>query len=384
MLGAALVFIWPWGRRAFVRELPRTGLPLFMALVFCVLYIFMVRFHALGIIFLCVFVALLFDRLARFPSCTVSPLVLLLAGVQMLAFLMLLAVSVASTATGLGFAVFIVLGLAGGIAAFLTAVGAFFYYLCTKFLATSWWPRRLVFMSLLLVVGVEAEWSGCVAEGIGRKYGGEYLSEKADLIKWFRSEGLEDEVILTDFTLSPMLKAYCRERIILQPKFELGRTRDMVQEYLDLVYRGDERSFNAFCVKNGAKYYVFDKGLAGPPHIYSSRYVANAVDIGERAPVRRFIQEPDSMRLFYRIDPPRWAAKEFSNKYAVFKVISPDDHTRALAFTAEAKRVMGSAEEDLARRLVKAAVYADPNHEPARILYALIYGEPPNIRLRGF
>ena len=384
LLVTASLLFWPWGRRAAVRELPRLGFPLFMSAVFCVLYVFMVRFHALAIPFLCVLAALAFDRLARFNPERSAPFVSLLSLLQLPALLILLGVSVDSIASGLGYALFILLGLGGSLTAFLLLVGSAIYYLRTKALSAARWPGFLVIMSLAVVTALEADWSGCLAERMGRRYAGEYLKEKAELIKWFRSEGLEEEVVLTDFTLSPMLKTYCHEWIVLQPKFELGRTRDKVKEYLDVIYNGNELSFNVFCAKNRVKYYIFDRGLVGTPHIYSSRYVANALRLHDRSPVSRFDAEPDSMRLFYRIDPPRWVSKGFPLKFTVFKVITPDDHARAVKWTKEAQQAVYNKNVEMAKRLIRSAVYADPNHEPARILHIKILGEPADIRLRGY
>ena len=205
------------------------------------------------------------------------------------------------------------------------------------------------------------------------------------MIQWFRAEGVENEVFLADFTVSPLLKAYCGGAIILQPKFELGQTRRNVEKYINEIFHGNERSFNKFCTDNGARYYVFDRGHAGDMGIYSSRYCAAALKIENDSPVNRMFmpQERENLRWFYEIEPPP-ELKFVSRKFIVFKVISAADSKNAVKWTMDAKKFLDAGNIDQAARLAKAAVFADPVAINTRLLYIQIFGKVPDIRMRGF
>ena len=181
----------------------------------------------------------------------------------------------------------------------------------------------IIIFGLLIIA--ETEWF----LKLSRKYNG---GEQADikLIEWFNSNPkIFNKRILTDFTLSPILKAYANSQILLQPKFELGKTRNLVKEYINLLYHGNEKDFMNFCQKYNIDYYIFNKGMAmgGKKvqimHPWSNRYMAAAFDLQESSPVYRFYFKPDKLRYFYRLDNAS-DNKTVNQHYTVFKVITAE------------------------------------------------------------
>ena len=218
-----------------------------------------------------------------------------------------------------------------------------------------------------------------------RQYEEFFWGETASLIRWFREEGVSGKTFLADIKLSPMLLAYCDASIILQPKFELGGTRKKVEDYIKIIYHGTERDLMRFCDANSVEYYVYDRGLAGPMNIYSFRYFANAKNLNLRSPVHLMSSEQGrrKLRYFYEIFPPE-KMSFISNRYIVFKVISDNDSVRAQKWAKEGEGFLKNGNFDMARRLAKSAVYADPYCYQARLLYAKVFNSAPVIKLRGY
>lgn len=320
LLGAALCF--PTPRRALRRGLGRSALPLAFFGFYFFLFVFMVRFHALAIPFLCVSLALLADDWGRTPFKLARPILTCLLPLLVL----------------------------------------------SEF---EWFTR----LSRDYDPG-PGKYRLITQGNLG------YFEAQKELVKWFRENPSEDAV-LANFTLSPLLKAYCGRAILLQPKFELGKTRDMVEQYIETMYHGNLMQLNKFCVDNGVKYLVFDRGMAGPMHPFSNRYHACAKLLEPLSPVTQLFSEPDNSRLFYRLDDaPK--SKEFAQKFTVFKVISPADHARSRKYLDDGERSLSHGDISAARRLAKAAVYADPAAEDVRLFHYQVFGKIPFIRLRGY
>ncbi len=218
-----------------------------------------------------------------------------------------------------------------------------------------------------------------------RSYQDCFYGEVSNLIAWCRSEGVSDKIFLADMEISPMLLAYCSAGIVLQPKFELGITRRTFEEYTKLLYHGTERDLMKFCQARSVDYYVYDKGLAGPMHIYNMRYFANAPSLEPNCPAR-LMHEASSvkkLRYFHEVAPPE-QFRALERRYRVFKVVSDDNSVDSARWALDGREFLKKGNFDMARRLAKAAVYADPNNYSARLFYAEIYGEAAKIRLRGF
>ena len=314
LLGVILLF--PKTRKNFAAKQHYIMLPVFFTLFYFILFIFMVRFHALVIPFLALSIALLFDNISSLFR--------------------------------------------------------------TK--------GRLIFVILfVLLIASEVEWFFKLT----RKY---YNNEKANIefIQWFNSNPkTKDKVILTDFTLSPMIKAYTGSRILLQPKFELGKTRGMVKEYLNILYSGTEKNLIEFCDKYKVDYFVFDKGLATGGkkasilHPWSNRYMAATFNLKETSPVYRCYYKPDSLRYLYRLDEPP-PSSDIKSSYTIFKVITPDKIEDAKKMYLLAEKALKSKNTEKARRLVKLAVLLDPASVQIRYLYYRLFNHKwPFITLNG-
>ena len=368
-------------KRLFSTGMPRLYFPLFMTAFYFTAFIFVVRYHSFAILFLGILLPLLFhDWLRNFKDHRLQ-FTFMWGGfltMVLLSILSLLFFKGNFTVASKSVTLFMVLP---GI---FIACGALSVFLAGKYFPASSLAKlekSAVFAFLGLILFTEFSQS----VSMGRNYDGYYLPETAGLIQWFRAEGVENEVFLTDFTVSPLLKAYCGGAIILQPKFELGQTRGKVEKYINEIFHGNERSFSRFCADNGVRYYVFDRGHAGDMGIYTSRYCAAALKLENDSPVNRMFmsQEREKLRCFYEVEPPP-ELKFVSSKFIVFKVISAEDSKNAAKWTLDAKKFLDNGNLDQAARLVKAAVFADPVATNTRLLYIQLYGKVPDIRMRGF
>ncbi len=368
-------------KRIFSSGMPRLYLPLFMTAFYFAAFIFVVRYHSFAILFLGVLLPLLFHDWMRNLKKHKLQFTFIWGGLAVMLLLSILSILffrgnffVASKFLTL-FVVLPALFIAGGVLSVRIARKYLSSVSVTKL------EKYAIFAFLGLILFTEFSQSVCMV----RNYDGYYIPETAGLIQWFRSEGVENEVFLSDFTVSPLIKAYCGGAIILQPKFELGQTRAKVEKYINEIFHGNERSFSKFCADNGARYYVFDRGHAGDMGIYTSRYCAAALKLESDSPVNRMFmpQEREKLRCFYEVEPPP-ELKFVSNKFIVFKVISAEDSKNAVKWTMDAKKFLDNGNIDQAARLVKAAVFADPVATNTRLLYIQLYGKVPDIRMRGF
>jgi hypothetical protein len=243
-------------------------------------------------------------------------------------------------------------------------------------------PGFIVYMLALLFLLAESD----ISFRLERKYvvGGGFR-EKMALIRWFRESGVKDKGVLADMTLSPMLKAYCGEKILLQPKFELGKTRKLVEEYINLMFHGTEEKLNSFCVEHNIDFLVFENSYsyASDLHIYSNRYMAAALKVKKDSPAFFFKYKSNDCKWFYRIDPPI-ALRDLSKNYVVFKVISPKDRLNAMRYSARGEAALRYGKVKLARKLAKKAFYLDPAYLPSRTLYAMAFEYVPNVKLSDY
>lgn len=366
-------------RRIYSREMARLYFPLFMTIFYFIAFIFVVRYYDFTIIFLCMLMPLLFQGWLKNIRNHRFQFVFIWGGLFALLVLALIVLLpkhpiVISSNVSVVISVLVLVFVIGGSLLVLVLRKAIpdVRIAC---------ERTAVMAFLGLIVFTEFAQT-C---RMGRNYAREYLPETAGLIEWMRAEGVDNEVFLADFTISPLLKAYCHTAIILQPKFELGETRKNVEIYLDKIFHSDEWNFNQFCTDKGARYYVFDRGHQGDMMIYSSRYCAAAIRLKKDSPVCLMYmpQEREKLKMFYEVEPPP-ELKFISNKYIVFKVISGEDRKNAQQWAQDARKALDTGNIALASRLIKAAVYADPVAPNVRILYVHVFGKVPEIRLRGF
>lgn len=248
------------------------------------------------------------------------------------------------------------------------------------------WKRRMLkmFKGLLvcccfILIVLESVVSLCGRRNYSREV---RLRETAGLIAWFRQENPAGKGVITDFGLGPMLKCYAGMGIALQPQFGLARIRKPVQDYLNLLYHGDERALAAFCSGLNCDFLVYNHGSVGPLHIYSDRYIAGAKDIKPDSPANLMRYRPDILRWFYRIDPPR-EYRHINSVYTVFRVIRPLDRLKAVTLCREAARLYKTGRRTTAMRMISAAFLMDPASEQIRIQYFTMTGHFPELGLNG-
>lgn len=239
--------------------------------------------------------------------------------------------------------------------------------------------RRTVVILAVLSVLLEFY----AASGRSRIYGKDvYFRETAELIAWLRQGNLKGSTVLADFTIGPMLMAYCGTNLVLQPQFGMEPIRRPVERYLKVLYHGDEADLNEFCRKYNVKWMVYDRGAVGPLHPYSMRYIADAEEFSRKSPAYLMYYEPQKMTGFVPVEPPA-EYSILSRKFAVFKVICFDDRMESLKFFSEAQKAFLRKDRRKADRMLKKALELDPGSEDARELFFRLHGRMPKLTLNG-
>ena len=213
-----------------------------------------------------------------------------------------------------------------------------------------------------------------------REYAGGYFKETAALVKWFRHENIKGVTALADMGVSPVLKAYCGTNIITQPKFELKKPRNIVEEYLNVMFHGSVKEFKAFCDKYGVSLIVFDRGKSSyemPLHIYSSRYIANARTINRKSPAWLLEKNPGQLKNFYLVNPPKGQGF-ISATYYVYIYVSDAAMEHALKSAALSSYYLKRGKIDMARRMAKVAYSLAPNLGKTYIAYFNAFGKMPD------
>jgi len=298
-------------RKNITVQFQRIGLPLFLASIFFILFIFMVRFHVFAIPFICI------------------------------------------------------------------TLGVFLNKISEKF-------TRQTFQMLLVIL-----FTGLVINEAHRalRFEREYYSgenEQLSLIKEINRTGVKGETFLADFTLSPILKAYCNAKIILIPKFELKQARDRVEKYINILYHKTELELMEFCKTYGVKYFVFDKGMIGGRdteeflHPWSIRYIAAASVLEKTSPVYNFFYSPEEMDYFYELDGQN------ASRFVIFKVIIPSDISQSEKLYEQALLNYKEGDMAKARKFTDQALLLTPKNPKIRFLYYTINdGKWPKITLSG-
>jgi hypothetical protein len=241
------------------------------------------------------------------------------------------------------------------------------------------YSRTIVYSIAALIILME----GIHCLKLSRDYSGQYLRETAHLLKWFRKADVHDKAFLADMEISPLLKAYCGTKILIQPKFELAETRDNFHEYVNLMFHRSERNFADYCVRNGIDFVLFTRGKVAPMHKFSYRYMADAKRI--RRGCVAFLMEgyPRSMRYFYELIPPK-DLKDINKRYRVFKVIPPDKQATASYAAELALDYYYTGKTELARKLARTAFLTNPKTKKTYLSYYKVFGHIPKPTLKTF
>jgi hypothetical protein len=141
--------------------------------------------------------------------------------------------------------------------------------------------------------------------------------ERANLLHfldWARAEIADGEPIAADFVNSPAILAHTGHPVVLQPKYEIRRSRDRIEAFLTTFFHGSTADLHRLLREQlGCRYLLVDVHV-----LAASRYQAG-IGRGERVPpagaaaaflssdVRRFDAIP-GFRLIYRglHTPPTW------------------------------------------------------------------------------
>lgn len=307
-------------RRALLRDLPRSAMPLLFLIGFLIGFVFIVRYHEFVIIYLALSLPLTVQAVRHGLRTGYRP-----------------QNRIAKTMRGIAFS--------------------------------------LVVLALLVELTASLG-------GRRRAYSADvYLKHTAELIDWFRREDMRGQTVLANFTIGPMLMAYSGTNLVLQPQFGMEPIRRPVEEYLNIFYHQNERALSGFCSRYGAKYFIYDHGSLGPLHPYSSAYIANAVNIRRTAPAYRMYYEARKMTDFYPVTPPA-DLRDLSVKYTVFRVVTFDERMEAIGILNRAEKALRERNRAEALRLLKKSLNLDPCSAEARILFRRLCRRIPRIGLK--
>jgi len=241
------------------------------------------------------------------------------------------------------------------------------------------WVKVLIFSLAAAIITME----GVYSLKLRRDYEYSYFRESANMIKWFRQSNTTDKTFLADMEISPLLKAYCGAKILMQPKFELLEVRKNMEEYVNLMFHGSEKDFADYCAKHDVDFYIFSRGKIAPMHNFSYRYMANAKRIKTKSIAYLMEGHPRSLRYFYEIDPPK-ELKSLSKRYRVFKVIHPNKRATASYAAELAMEYYYAGKHKLARRLARLAFFTNPNSKKTYLAFYKNMGHIPSRTLKDF
>ncbi len=369
-------------RKAFRRNMGVAQFALFMAVFYSLTFFLLVRYHVFAIIFLTILLPIMLHIWLKNAKYLTLQHSIKAVSVIILYFMIynIYFKGVLTPKTVLFSAYHPLLGL--GIATLAILFAALIYFLIKK------QKPKLIFYGKGLIISIVIALLAFEVDALQQQriYSKHLFPQVAALIKWMRCERV-DQPILADFELSPLLKAYCNSKIILQPKFELGKTRENYKKFMHIMFHEDENEFLKFCVEKGAKYFIFNRGYAQTPswNIYSPMYMAAAHKLKEDCPANMMDlqQNRNRLRSFYEIKPPQ-SLQLISMRFIIYKVISDNDKAMALKWAEDAEKMMRDGQYEIAARLAKAAIYADPNCPQADIMYRKMYRRSPDIYLRGY
>jgi len=221
--------------------------------------------------------------------------------------------------------------------------------------------RYLPFGLFLSLLCFEAHYS-C---GQKRFYTGDVaMRDTAGIIEWMRREPekFKGQGVAANLTTGPMLRAYAGTGVVMNPQFGLKCIRDATEEFVMILYHGNEDALADYCVRRNAKFVLFRRTdpdevpviLSGainrsaatfeqreklkmmwtPAWIYSSRYMANARTVPQKAVCRLLYRASDPakpetglLKHFRLLTPPddlKWT----SNGYALFELTEEKGNTK--------------------------------------------------------
>ena len=357
--------------------------PTFMFIVYGISFFFIVRYHVFAIIFIALLLPMLlyiWSRNLQFFSLKEFLKIIFLFFIIFLIYNILLQLN---QKTPFSIKVLVIAFKLPLLTIFLLTIFSFIYSFIYKFLKANKTFTHNVMKAMIAIMAcfiLITELDGSYFSH--RKYEQHFFPEATGLIKWLR-ENSTKKTFMTDFNLSPLLKNYCHSSIVMQPKFELGETRELYKKFMNLLFHGKERELAQFCYDNNAEYFIFDLGYANSEGIYSPAYMAAAHEIKQGTPVYQMNikQDRDALRYFYEIPPPP-ELDFISTRYILFKVISPKDILNAEDYLKQSEYEVSQKHFRKAVILLNKAINSDPKNAEAYLKYMKIFNKPPEITIQ--
>lgn len=221
-------------------------------------------------------------------------------------------------------------------------------------------PEQAHLLQLINAMG------GSTPSGKPTRWGrpGAYYEELETLAEQLRQLP-EGSPVLANFGISASILAESELPILLHPKFETPGIRERVRRFYEHLFLGSEQSLRAWAVGLGARYYVHSNGHLSDLDIRNSpRYMVDALEPPEDAPVRLFEDQPHTATFFQPIGGNR--------RYRIFRIITPEDEEFASSFTALARQALQAGDLETAKRRARQALSYHWKYPPAQEILATI------------
>ncbi len=195
-----------------------------------------------------------------------------------------------------------------------------------------------------------------------REYMGRDIDYKSlnSLLQWINEYTDNESPILASFDLAGPILNYTERPIIVQPKFEKRKTRDIYKDFISYLFSDSEEGFYRFSQQHKAEYFVYEKACAWNRSIYSSAYFA-AVS-SKRVPNTLAARFDGMTKTLHRFTPVYE-----NSSYRVFKIVSQQETELAEVFFNKAQNYMDTGDYRTAETLYRKSIGLFPGYRKARM-----------------
>lgn len=154
---------------------------------------------------------------------------------------------------------------------------------------TSGYGGRNIFIRGIQALGIREKAQYFQTRTFADSFGG--------LIDWIENNTGENEVFLTHYHISPMIRAYANRGVNLVSLFESKPLREKIEEFIYALF-GDEKNLHDLCRRFKADYLVYTIDTIIDESANSWRYLADCPVLNEGMVAYRMHFSPDTLENF--------------------------------------------------------------------------------------
>ena len=128
---------------------------------------------------------------------------------------------------------------------------------------------KVTISAALTVLFITAVWLGLLYDSKQRD-----IDVHNDAVQWIKSNTKESEPVLANFGLAGAIFHYGQRPVVLHPMFEAADIRKKTKEFYESLFSGEKEFYN-YCVKNGARTFVYNWHFIFDKSNNSVRYQIN-------------------------------------------------------------------------------------------------------------